>query len=141
MWFRLPEGCSGISVERQEFNIEYSDEKGVNYFRAPDHFAPKILAIKGFAMVDAPVGAPDDLPKADPLRDGAIAELTATAEAQKTQLQNMRSDLEASTSRIVALSNENSDLRKLTTQQAAQIEAMKELLQDADISLPAGMNK
>lgn len=141
MWFSFPKGCSGISVERQEFGIEYSDDKGTNYFRAPDHFAPKILAIGGFTMVDPPAGAPDDLPKADPLRDGAIAELTATAEAQKTQLQNMRSDLEASTSRIVALSNENSDLRKLTERQSEQIEQLRELLQDADVDLPEGLKK
>ena len=132
MWFSMPEGCGGISVERQEFGVDFRDENGVGYFRAPDHFATKILAIKGFALVEnPPVGAPEDLPKADPLRDGAIAELTKTVEAQKTEIQNLRTDMTAANSRVIALTNENTDLKGKVQVLQGTITGLEEQLEDA----------
>jgi hypothetical protein len=130
MWFSMPEGCGGITVECQEFGPEVKDEKGVASFRAPDHFAPRILAITGFAVATPPEGAPDDLPRADPLRDGAIAELTALTESQKTEIQNLRSDLNAASARTVALKNENTDLRTKLEQTIATAAGLQEQLED-----------
>ena len=104
MWFRMPEGCGGISVERQEFFPEIRDEKGFGYFRAPNHFAPRILMNKGFVAVERPPeGAPEDLPNADPLRDGAISDLTKTVDALKLEAGGLRSDLNVAVAKVAAL--------------------------------------
>jgi hypothetical protein len=71
MWFRFPEGVGAISVEGQEFIPEVRDSAGRNYFRAPDHFAPKILGEQDFVAATPETDLPD-LPQADPDRDSAI---------------------------------------------------------------------
>lgn len=129
MWFSFPEGCSSISVERQEFFAEVTDDAGVTYFRAPDHFAPRILEFKGFFIAD-PKNLPPDLPQEDPLRDGAIASLTMTVEAQKLEIQNMRSDLSAASARVVALMNEKTDLAKTLEDRERTIQELTERLED-----------
>lgn len=94
MWFKMPEGAGGISVERQQFRKEWTDPAGNNYFRAPSHFSPQILAIKGFSLAgEIPPGAPDDLPISNPATENAIAGLASTVDAQGLEIQNMRSSL------------------------------------------------
>jgi hypothetical protein len=86
MWFRLPKGTSGISVQNQEFSAEATDAEGNEYFRAPDHFAPLILDMPGFVSVGAPPGTDlPDLPKADPERDTAITRMTATVQSLEAE--------------------------------------------------------
>jgi hypothetical protein len=128
MWFRLPEGCTGLSVEQQEFGIEAKDEEGRGYFRAPDHFAPRILMLKGFSIAEPPEGSPDDLPKADPLRDTAIANMSREAEGMRTEIANLRSDLIAANARVVALVNER-DAQKLAM---AGLQAKVDELEDKE---------
>lgn len=131
MWFSMPSGCGGITVERQEFVPEITDDRGVAYFRAPNHFATKILALKGFvSVVDLPEGAPADLPKEDPLRDGAIEELTNTVEAQKIEIQNLRADLTVATSRIVAFTTEHTEMTNKLAESALLIDGLREQLED-----------
>lgn len=130
MWFQLPEGCGGITVERQEFMPEFRNDKGTAYFRAPDHFAPRILALKGFVAVQQPEGAPEDLPKEDPARDGAIEELTRNLEAQRIEVQNLRSDLAAAVSRISAMTNERTDLNTTLAKALARVAELEEELED-----------
>ena len=132
MWFRFPEGYDNISVQMQHFSAEAIDAEGRGYFRAPNHFAPLILSTNlGFeADVIPPEGSPDDLPKADPLRDGAIAELTALSEAQKQEIANLRSDLEVMRSQVVVLTNERNMLADKGREQAKLIEGLQEQLED-----------
>ena len=127
MWLRFPEGCDRISVELQQFQAEATDAEGFHYFRVPDHFAPKILQIPGFIQAkDLPEGAPDDLPKADPLRDSAISTLTATVEAQKTEIRTLSEDLSAAMAQIIALKNANDTLGRENDTLKAKIEALEE---------------
>lgn len=130
MWFRMPEGCGGITVEQQEFGIEFKDAYGICYFRAPDHFSPRILAITGFAIVDQPEGALADLPRADPLRDGAIAELTQNNQSQKIEIQNLRSDLQVAHAKLASLNNDKVELEKKLSEAQVKLEEMKEQLED-----------
>lgn len=131
MWFSMPEGCGGITVELQAFNVEIKDDEGKGYFRAPDHFAPRILQIPGFALAQPPEGAPDDLPKSDPLRDGAISELTRRVAAQDMEIQGLREDLGAAHAQLTALMNENATLKKVATENAEVIADLQEKLEDA----------
>lgn len=105
MWFAFPQGYDRISVERQEFVPEFTDDNGTEYFRAPNHFAPQILSIKGFVAKE-PQGAPADLPQPDPLRDSAIALLTQERESLRSEVANMRSDIAAAVAKVTALNNE-----------------------------------
>ena len=130
MWFRLPEGCGGVTVERQEFVPEFRDDTGRAYFRAPDHFAPRLLEIKGFSVVETPDGAPEDLPKADPLRDGAIAELTRALEARDIEIRNLRSDLGAATAKAQAFSNERVELLEKIAKLEDKVTELEEQLED-----------
>lgn len=132
MWFKFPKDCGGISVEQQSFGVEAVDEDGGNYFRAPDHFAPRILAIAGFSLANPPAGAPEDLPKADPLRDGAIAELTASTESLKNELKDLRSDLVAANAKIIALVSERDALVARVEKLTEENEDLQEKLEDAD---------
>lgn len=133
MWFTFPEGVKGIAVELQHFAPEFRDESGRDYFRAPDHFAPRILTIKGFAIADPPEGAPEDLPRADPLRDGAISELTRFSESQKIEIQNLRSDLSVAAAKIMAFSNEKANFLQQIEEKDALIESLREQLEDKGV--------
>jgi len=113
MWFKFPKGCDSISVDRQVFKTEYENESG-KFFRAPDHFAPKILSIgMGFEIVAQPEGAMEDLPKQDPARDNTIGQMAIEAEGLKAELQGVREDLQASNAKIIALV---ADKEKLSVQ-------------------------
>lgn len=126
MWFMLPEGADGISVERQQFACEIRDSVGRGYFRAPDHFAPRILDIPGFALAEPPEGAPEDLPRADPLRDGAIASLTATNEALRIEISGITGDLNAMRAEMAALRNERDTLLERVKNLSDAMEEIKE---------------
>lgn len=131
MWFRMPEGTSGVSVELQEFKAEAKDEAGFGYFRAPAHFAPRILAIPGFLMAEPPEGAPPDLPQPDPLRDGAISDLTRAQEALKMENTGLRTDLEAANARLRAMETSIKELQGAITARDIKIAALEEQIEDA----------
>lgn len=131
MWLMMPKGCESISVALQNFCAEITDDEGRAYFRVPDHFAPTILAIGGFNIATPPAGAPEDLPKADPERDGAIVLLTGTVEAQKRDIQGLSEDLHGAIARITGLANENTDLKEKLTAAELKVEELTERLEDA----------
>lgn len=140
MWFSFPSGSTHITVEHQTFGIEVSDENGRSFFRAPDHFAPKILANKGFSMEHPPVTDLKDLPQADPLRDSAIASMAAANEALKLEVQNLRTDCGQFRAQLTASQTENQQLRNLLVQAQGHITLLEEKLEDkpADVTdLPA----
>ena len=104
MWFRFPEGVGGISVEGQEFDPEFVDKEGVSYFRAPDHFAPRILGEDGFRAVAAPPDANlPDLPTVDTSREGAILALQAKVDALELEREGLRTQVASLTTDIEAL--------------------------------------
>ena len=133
MWFSFPTGCQRIVVEQQLFNSEAEDKEGRKYFRAPAHFAPRILALRGFDVAEPPVGSPDDLPLADPSRDGAITELTMQVTALSIEAADLRSDLGVAKARIVALVGENAALVEKVAEQAALVEGLQERIDDEGV--------
>ena len=134
MWFKMPTGCKAIAVERQEFRAEVTDAQGVNYFRAPDHFAARIIAIPGFIQAMPPEGSPEDLPKADPIRDSAIGELTGEVTSLRMEVQNLRSDLGSAQARNTALAHENAALQQEMAAKIGEILGLQERLEDAGIA-------
>lgn len=104
MWFRFPEGCERISVQLQEFTVEVKDKDGRGCFRAPAHFAPIILGQKGFSqLTDIPAGAPEDLPAQDPLRDGAIHDLSGKVTTLEGRVSDLVSDLASKDAALKAM--------------------------------------
>jgi hypothetical protein len=139
MWIQFPKGCERINVELQTFETEMTDEAGNNYFRAPDHFVPRILNIGGFRALDkAPEGFPADLPQADPLRDGAITNLTQENQSLKTQVQNLTEDLTSSHAQIRSLIGEVEALRKQVEMRDERIVTLEEVLEDKGKDVPSG---
>ena len=136
MWFSMPKGCGGITVEHMEFVPEVTDAEGTAYFRAPDHFSTRILGINGFKVAQPPEGAPEDLPRADPLRDGAIAELTHTLAARDTEVQNLRSDLLAANAKITALMHENEQLLIKLNEANGKVLDFEEQIEDGTLVQP-----
>lgn len=137
MWFMFPEGYTRISVEQQQFEVEIVDAQGRGFFRAPNHFAPKILEFKGFKVADElPDGAPPDLPKEDPKRDAAISLLTSNHEAMKAEVAAMREDMSAANARVIALSQENNELKVALAAAEKKIEDLEDEL-DAMAKPPA----
>lgn len=131
MWFEAPAGFGGISVQRQEFVPEIKDEEGRVYFRAPDHFAPLILNVGGFKIVEKPpADFPEDLPRADPLRDGAIAQLSKEGEAQKLEMKGLREDLSVAVAKISALIAEKADLMAKLKVAEEKIASLEDELED-----------
>ena len=113
MWFRYPKGTTRISVERQEFGIDYTDTEGNNYFRAPNHFAAVILMGPGFKQAVPPEDAPPDLPQPDPLRDGAISRLTGDLEASRKTAGDLRERVDVLTAALSAMTAERDNLQRL----------------------------
>ena len=130
MWFKFPQGVEGISVERQEFSVEATDAAGGKYFRAPEHFASRILEINGFTLAgeSLPEDAPADIPQLDPERDGAIQALSAANEALKLEVQTLRSDLNGAQASIAALTTQNGELTEQLHQATAKVEQLEEEL-------------
>lgn len=125
MWFRFPPGTKGITVQQQEFGVEATDEAG-DYFRAPDHFAGIILDLPGFAMAKPPEGAPADLPKPDPERDGAVEQLGG-------QIERLKLELDGANARLAEISAERDDLRKRNFDLGAQVKNLEGDLEEARI--------
>lgn len=92
MWFAFPEGVDQISVEQQIFRPEHKDKDGRQFFRAPDHFAPTILGQPGFARVEQPEGAPEDLPKDDPQRSAALDQMATEVGALQEEVVRLRAE-------------------------------------------------
>lgn len=90
MWFAFPEGIDQLSVEQQIFRPEHKDKDGRQYFRAPDHFAPAILGQTGFARVQRPEGAPEDLPKEDPRGNAALDQMATEVSALQDEVMRLR---------------------------------------------------
>jgi hypothetical protein len=135
VWFRFPKGSDRVTVECQPFVVEALDDEGNAYFRAPDHFSTRILAISGFALVEKPPeGAPPDLPRADPLRDGAISELTKSTEALKAQVQHLTSDLAAANAALRAAAVEKAQLGTKLQEAAANIAALEEEIEAVSVA-------
>lgn len=59
MWFSFPPGSSGCSIQSQNFTSEFTDAEGRDWFRAPDHFAPKILGM-GLGYKSLSIGSRPD---------------------------------------------------------------------------------
>lgn len=137
MWFKFPPGAERVSVHQQEFSVEAEDHQGRGYFRAPDHFAPSILSLGGFVVVDTPPeGAPADLPKADPLRDNAIAQLTANQNALKIEIQNLRTDLGTAAAKVRTLENEKAMLAEQLRKTLDQLAALQQDDEEGEAETP-----
>jgi hypothetical protein len=134
VWFKFPKGAESISVEQQSFGIEAKDAEGGCYFRAPNHFAAKILGIPGFITAEPPEGSPADLPLSDPLRDGAISELSRENDGLKQELQQLREDLGASTAKIMALNTEKTELLKQVAELEGKVLDLEEQIEDKPLN-------
>jgi hypothetical protein len=130
LWFRLPEGTNGVAVEHHAFECEIRDSEGWGYFRAPEHLAPRILEVPGFIVTTPPEGAPEDLPRADPLRDGAIAQLSQENQSLRYELQNTRIDLEAARAKSASLESLNDKLSHDIKERDNIISQLEDKLED-----------
>jgi hypothetical protein len=132
MWFRFPLGAERITIERQAFSSEFVDEAGRHYFRAPGHFAPTVLALAGFDVVEnLPEGMPADLPREDPERDKAIAGLTASLTALRDDIAGLQSDRIAAQQALTAAQHENTMLKAELAKANATIADLQDDLEDA----------
>lgn len=120
MWLEFPAGAENVSVERQSFGVEHTDAEGRKFTRVPNHFAPKLTAL-GFKLAKQPEGAPGDLPAPDPLRDGAISDLTRGNEQLKLDLQQAQTDMATLQARNTALTNDNIALKGRVTELEAKL--------------------
>lgn len=132
MWFKFPKGAESISCQQQNFTVEAEDSNG-KYFRAPNHFAPFILAISGFSIVDQPEGGPEDLPLLDPLRDGTITNMSVEIEGYKQEVANLRSDLNQTVATLRATISERDDLKARLIKADAKVEELQNKLDDLPI--------
>ena len=92
MWFKFAPGATNITVEQQQFSIEYSVGP-TNYFQAPSHFASKILAFKGYAAVEKPEGAPADKLKIDAKKEDEEAGLVMQVQELREEIKSNNTDV------------------------------------------------
>lgn len=136
MWFKFPTGSDRISIERQQFVVEAEDADGCQYFRAPDHFAPLILQNKGFGIATTvPEGAPDDLPKSDPLRDENIAMMSKQIAGLQAEVANLRTDYLSANARNAALLHEKAALATKLEEALKEIIVLKSEADKDGVSL------
>jgi hypothetical protein len=127
MWFKMPKGTTSASFQQQSFAVEVTDDKGRGYFRAPDHFAPLILMGPGFELAnEVPEGAPDDLPRADPLRDTAIGNLTAELSALRIECKTLREDANVAEAALNAMTKERDNLQVYLSAAEAKIKELED---------------
>jgi septal ring factor EnvC (AmiA/AmiB activator) len=132
MWFAFPPGVECISVERQEFITEGKDKLGRDCFRAPDHFAPRILAIPGFVPASELVGdVPSDLTPTSPDMEKAIQQLAEQRDADGVRIQGLTEDLASLSAKLEAMTNERDEAHKQIEILHEQIENLQQELEDA----------
>jgi chromosome segregation ATPase len=82
--------------------------------------------LEGFEAVPPPEGAPEDLPPVDPLRDGAIAELTGLNENLRLEIESARSDLAVAIAKINALMGGTAELEAKVKELETKLEAKED---------------
>ena len=131
MWMRFPRGVDHVNCQLQDFKTEAKDKDGRGYFRVPNHFAPILLNINGFEVAEPPEGTDlTDLPQSDPLRDGAIAELTARATGAIAELASVRADLNATMAKLHAEQNDKNNALNSASVLAQENEALRARLDE-----------
>ena len=137
MWFAFPVGVTHIAVEGQEFTSQGVDAAGRECFNAPAHFAPRILALKGFAAAgEAVVTKPGAvLPKA-PDDEEAIAALSKQAEADATEIRGLREDAAKNTATIAALTTERDQLKAALEVASARVAELEDEDEEAPVLKP-----
>lgn len=137
MWFVFPKGVECISVERQEFRAEANDVSGRACFRAPAHFAPRILAIGGFALAgDLVEGSIGDLVPEDPSQEAALATLVANLTAREDEVRGLREDLAVLKQELVALQGTHDATVQELESARAMIEELQEQAEDTPQAKP-----
>ena len=129
MWFQYPKGTTAISVNLHEYGVDFRDPDGVEYFRAPEHFAPTILGLPGFRQVGAPKGAPPDLPPEPAPRPEARDEIHETLRSQVAELQIAMENLKGV---LTVTSAERDDLKLKLHEAQTRIDE----LEDRAVSQP-----
>ena len=129
MWFKFAPGATNITVEQQQFSIEYSVGP-TNYVQAPSHFASKILAFKGYAAVEKPEGAPADKLKIDAKKEDEEAGLVMQVQELRERVETLTSDVVAATATIKALQAERAQLMLLVQSKEREIVELREEFED-----------
>lgn len=88
MWFSMPKGVGGMTIQQIEFAAEVRDADGIGYFRAPPHFSQHILALAGFTIGDPPASLTDKITEIDPTFGQKSAESEAYLEEIRTLREN-----------------------------------------------------
>jgi len=145
MWFKFPEGTTGISVERQNFSSEAIDPKdNRGCFRAPNHFAQAILGQKGFELLgEIPPDFPEDNSIQFPgggINDTSLAAentmLKNSLEEMRTNLQTVSTDLNAASANLGAVMHERDQLKLELHEVKTELANLKNDLEDEGIELP-----
>lgn len=137
MWFAFPEGVDCISVELQEYHSEVEHD-GTRYFRAPDHFAAKILDLSGFKHQIPPQEAnpPEDIPRGEVLT--ADAQNAALLSGRVNALELERDEARA---RLAEVSAERDSLKLKLHETEADVADLKEELTNLRSELEASQAK
>lgn len=136
-WIKLTERISSINVERQSFNAEVTDAEGRQYTRVPDHFIPLITSMGLGSPHDPPEGTElEDLPKADPLRDGAISDQARLIEVQKADIESLRNELSAMSANFSATALERDQLKFQVHELTVKVSELEEALEEAKDAVP-----
>lgn len=136
MWFQFPPGAESITVQRQNFGVEITDDKGIGYFRAPSHFAPVILAIPGFGLArDLPADAPADNTGTG-TQEKAVSSLAASLEAKDMEIQGLRADLNAAMAETAALRDKNVQLLAENDKLQDLMDSVEQYLDDKGVEVP-----
>lgn len=130
MWFKFPVGVTAISVQQQQFVAEHTDEDGGLYFRAPDHFAPLILALKDFGIASQPKGAPPDLDPNDRVKSDAISQLGGTVTQLQRELADSQAGLIAVNRDLQTKTAELAQANGIVNQLTARIKELEEELEE-----------
>lgn len=130
MWFKFPLGVEVVQVELQEFRTEVSDPKTLsNFFRAPDHFAPKIVELPGFKHELPPIelNPPEDLKPSDFNSVTPLDSLVAQIEALKSQITQANFERDQALAQLIKLEatckqleEENQDLLLETSKSSSK---------------------
>jgi len=134
MWFQFPENEEIISVERQTFITEYTNNNGDRFFRAPDHFREKLVRDGGCkALIIPPEGVPDNLP---PL---AFPETAPGADDKvlmiQQELSNERSTSTALRAELGAALHERDQLRFQVHELTEELNDLKEKMEDQGLEI------
>jgi len=133
-WYRFPKHISTVTLDGNQFGVQFTDEAGERYTTAPDSYGKRLLDI-GIVMAPPPEGAPEDTSK-DLLPKEEVQKLADHVSGMKEENDKLRAMLEQSRKERDGLAEQLVEMKAELDDKDEELKAKAEALAKAEAPVP-----